>query len=95
MGGTSAREEHGWQTEFTDKDFWFTKKGSSLYAICLTAPKQGKVQVKAFGTEIGKVKSVEILGHGKVSFTQNAGGLEVKIPGGLKSELGYTIKVTQ
>ncbi|MBK1879897.1 alpha-L-fucosidase [Pelagicoccus mobilis] len=92
MGGTNAREEHGFQAEFTDKDFWFTQKGSALYAISLAKP-NGKAEVKAFGSKIGKIKSVEVLGQGSVPFSQSSNGLKVELPKGFNPELGYAIKV--
>ena len=92
MGGTSAREAHGFQAEFTDEDFWFTQKGSTLYAISLVSPK-GEATVKAFGSQIGTAKSVQILGHGKVSFAQTRKGLEVTIPRNYNPEFGYVIRV--
>ena len=92
MAGTVAREKHGFQMKFTEEDFWFTQKGSTLYAISLVPPGKNAT-VKAFGSEIGRVKSAQILGHGKVRFTQSQDGLEVTIPNGFNPELGYTIKV--
>ena len=92
MGGTRVREQHGFQAKFTGEDFWFTHKGSAIYAISLAKP-NGKTKVKAFGTGIGKIKSVEILGHGVVPFTQGADGLILELPKVFSPELGYTIKV--
>ncbi len=92
MGGTGHREAHGFQTEFTTEDFWFTSRGSTLYAISLATPGKS-VLVKAFNRDIGKVKSVELLGQGKVEFKQTAEGLSVTLPKGFNPELGYALKV--
>ena len=94
MGGTGHREKHGFTFEFTAEDFWFTQKDSSLYAISLVAAK-GNVRVKAFDTGIGKVKSVELLGHGKVDFSQDDDGLSAVLPAGFSPELGYVLKVNR
>lgn len=93
MGGTSAREKHGWQTEFTPEDFWFTRKDSSLYAISLVSPGE-KVTVKAFNSRVGEIQSVELLGHGTVDYEQDEAGLSVVMPKGFNPELGYSLKAT-
>ena len=92
MGGTHARAKEGFKFEFTNRDFWFTQKGTSLYAISLV-PAKGKVTVASFNTGIGSIKSLELLGHGKVEFSQDEKGLHVVLPAGFKSELGYVLKV--
>lgn len=93
MGGTGHREEHGFQANFTTKDFWFTHRDKSIYAISLTAP--GTVaQIQSFGTAIGPIKQVNLLGHGPVEFEQTHAGLEVDLPTGFSADLGYVIEVT-
>lgn len=92
MGGTGDREKHGFTAAFTHEDFWFTKKGSTLYAIALSSPKKTAI-VKSFGSSIGKIKFVEVLGKGTVSFEQNSDGLVVDLPSAYDPELGYVIKV--
>ncbi len=55
---------------FTREDFRFTRKGSCLYAICLSYPKDGKVVIKSLGKQDashlpkfhGIIKNVEVLG---------------------------------
>jgi alpha-L-fucosidase len=93
MGGTHAREKEGFKFEFTAADFWFTQKGSTLYAISLV-PARGTVMVEAFNAGLGRVKSVELLGHGEVAFKQNKKGLSVELNANLKTDLGYVLKVS-
>lgn len=92
MEGTHAREKEGFKAEFTPMDFWFTKRGSTLYAISLASP--GKtITVKAMNTSIGKVGSVDLLGMGNVAFAQDSQGLSVTLPRGYRPDLGYVLKV--
>jgi len=93
MSGTHAREEQGFNATFTDEDFWFTQKESSVYAIALSKPGE-RVLVKAFGESVGPIQAVEILGLGNVPFNQTSEGLEVKMAPDFDPELGYVIKVT-
>lgn len=93
MSGTDHREEAGFNVEFSSEDFWFTKKGNSLYAISLVAPGE-VIHVKAFHTGIGKIQSVEVPGVGELDFRQSESGLELIPPGNFKPDLGYVIKVT-
>ena len=92
MEGTRQREEHGWSAEFTPEDFWFTSRDNTVYAISLAAPGK-RATVKSINTSIGKVKSVEVLGFGRVEFKQNENGLTVGMPTAFAPELGYALKV--
>ncbi|MFO7725559.1 MAG: alpha-L-fucosidase [Oceanipulchritudo sp.] len=93
MSGTGHREESGFNVEFTPGDFWFTRKGESLYAISLVAPGEA-ARVKAFHTGIGTIRSVEVLGVGQPDYRQSDDGLEVILPADFQPDLGYVIKVT-
>ncbi|MCX6308643.1 MAG: hypothetical protein NTY32_07380 [Bacteroidia bacterium] len=79
MEGTTARSQKGFIANFTTEDFWFTQKGKQLYAISIEKPTD-KAVIKSFNSEIGKIKKAEILGIGKVKFTQKKDGLTIKIP---------------
>ncbi len=92
MEGTGQREKSGFQTEFTTEDFWFTQKGEYVYAISLVAP-GAEALIGVFDTDIGKIKTVEILGAGKVDFEQSEHGLTVAMPDGFKPKFGYVVKV--
>jgi len=82
LAGTEQRQEVGFSAEFTAEDFWFTQKGSSLYAISLASAEETAL-IKAFSDKIGEIKSVEVLGKGAVRFEQSANGL--KVIGGSKT----------
>lgn len=62
----------------------FTTKKKSLYAIALAWPADGKIVIKSLAkggktAPCGKIKSVELLGYGKLKFQVTDKGLEVNI----------------
>ncbi|MGN6643243.1 MAG: alpha-L-fucosidase, partial [Verrucomicrobiota bacterium] len=83
---------------FTPEDIRFTrsKDGRTLYAIVHAWPADGRVTVQslasgAVGAE--KVRSVRLLGAGKLKFTQDAKGLTVMLPAKKPCEIAYTLKL--
>ena len=62
----------------------FTQTDRNLYAALLAWPEDGQVLIKslASGSRLfeGRIKKVELLGYGKVSFTRIAEGLSITIP---------------
>jgi alpha-L-fucosidase len=84
---------------YTPADFRFTSKGSTMYAIGMACPADGKATIHALGTEHEgsslSIGNVELLGSTeKVSFTQNADALEVTLPAGAACKYAYALKVT-
>ena len=94
MGGTKAREENGFDIEFTPQDFWFTSKEDKLYAICLTSAEE-EVTVASFSNTNLQVKSVRILDSDITPEWQQTGkGLTVDMSGIATSDNGFVIEVT-
>ncbi|WP_422121076.1 alpha-L-fucosidase [Palleniella muris] len=60
------------------EDIRFTKKGSTVYAMPMGWPTDGKVLIRSMAGE--KVKRVTLLGHGKLPFTRTSEGLRVTLP---------------
>ena len=62
----------------------FTQKGNTLFATALAWPADHKVTIKSLALHSphydGKVKSVHLLGYGKVAFRQTEDGLVVELP---------------
>lgn len=56
----------------------FTQKGNTVYATALEWPKDMVMNIKSLANE--SIKSVELLGYGKVKFTQNPTELLVILP---------------
>jgi alpha-L-fucosidase len=92
MKSTEDRAKKGFQENFTREDFWFTQKGNALYAISIEKPADKEV-IKSFNSSIGKIKSVEIVGNGKVKYQQTKESLIVTIPKGFAPGIGYVVKV--
>ena len=95
MNGTNTREQHkGIKVEFTPEDFWFTKKGNSIYAISLENNK-AEVYIKSISKGKNKVKNITLLGFNKeVKWEHTIKGLHVKLPNRLPSEIGYVLRIT-
>ena len=93
MNGTGAREKEGFKAEFTPDDFWFTQKGTDLYAIAFEYP-EDKILIKSLSKEaVGEVKSVTMLGsQKKIEWTQTSDGLEVTIGDEQTNPNGYALK---
>lgn len=89
---TEDRAAKGFDVHFSPEDFWFTKKDKAIYAISIEKPK-GKIIIKSFNTNIGKIKTVGILGQGKVNFKQTKDALIVATPKGFLPANGFVVKV--
>ncbi len=61
----------------------FTTKGHTLYAIALGMPANGIIKVKSLGAK--RIKSVNLLGYGKVKHMSTPEGLVVSLPNGFTS----------
>ena len=74
----------GTYTRAGSAEIRFAQKGSTLYATALAWPADHKVTIKSLALHSphydGKVKSVHLLGYGKVAFHQTEKGLEVDLP---------------
>lgn len=94
MEGTKQRRKNKFNFEFTPEDFWFTQKGSDVYAIALTYPENQIARIKTCTNHKGKVKSVKMLGYEDViEFTQDEQGLTVKLPDNKPNTHGYVLKL--
>lgn len=92
---TEQREKEGFKAAFTSQDFWFTEREKYLYVVSLELPESGVAVVKSLAKGQIGVKQVEILGIGKVAFSQTEEGLLVKLPKAVrKLPKGYTLKIT-
>ncbi|HET6558990.1 MAG TPA: alpha-L-fucosidase [Prolixibacteraceae bacterium] len=89
---TDDRAKKGFKNYFTPQDFWFTQNESHIYAISLVKP-QATTIIKAFNSSIGKIKSVVILGKGRVKFKQTKEGLFVSMPKDFSCENGFALKI--
>ena len=82
---------------YTGADVRYVQKGKYVYATALGWP-EGQTMVmtslrKGSPYYNGKVKSVELLGYGKVDYTCDADGLKVTLPGVKPNEIAPVLKV--
>ncbi len=92
--GGSFNEEY----KYSAKDIRFTTKGSTLYAIALGWPEDGKLLIKSLakpsGQEINEIKSISLLGYkGKIDWKQTTDGLYVTLPATKVSEFTAALKI--
>ena len=68
----------GQYTKAGSSEIRFTKKGNILYATALAWPDNMKLSIKSLATE--RISSVELLGYGKIPFTQSSDAFSVNLP---------------
>lgn len=87
----------GSYTDATSKEIRFTQTPKYLYAIALAWPDDYTVKVKSLaeGSEYhkNKIKSVELLGYGRVKFSRDSDGLTVKIPADAPKSVAPVLKI--
>ncbi|MBC7783398.1 MAG: alpha-L-fucosidase [Burkholderiales bacterium] len=82
---------------YTPQDIRFTTKGNTLYAFAMTWPgDQMVIKSLAAGQPMdGAIAKVELLGHATpLEFTQDANGLNVKLPAQKPGDYVYTLRIT-
>jgi alpha-L-fucosidase len=73
----------------------FTVNGENLYAIILGNWPGAEAVVTSLGESAGKIENVTLLGSaGQLSFTQDAGGLKVKLPAAAPCKYACVLKIT-
>ncbi len=87
----------GAYTKATSEEIRFTQTPKHLYAIALSWPEDGKITVKSLaeGSALHnkKIRSVELLGYGKVKFTRDSNGLKVILPENAKKSVAPVIRI--
>jgi alpha-L-fucosidase len=84
---------------YTSEDMRFTMKGDSLYAFVMVWPETGGAIIKSLATSSPqidgrKVADVTLLGYGgKLEWTQDENGLNVKLPPTPPSNSAVTLKI--
>ncbi len=103
-GPTRARSErapgeteHAATRSYTPEDFRFTTKDGALYAFGLQYPDDGRAVIKTLyaGTPYLErpIRAIELLGRGKVRWSQTPEFLEVRLPEA-RDDMPYTLKIT-
>jgi alpha-L-fucosidase len=95
-GGKAFSEES--DKPFTAADIRFTTRGSTLYAIALGWPRDGKLCIRSLaagGQHHGNISDVVLLGHrGPLRWTQQAGGLAVALPTEKPCQSAFVFRIT-
>ncbi|MEO0796698.1 MAG: alpha-L-fucosidase [Verrucomicrobiota bacterium] len=80
--------------EAQENEFRFTKSkgGDTIYAFIMKYPGAKEIAINSFANE-EKVGSVELLGYGPVSFSQDASSLKVTLPENAPSKYASTLKI--
>lgn len=93
----SMRRDDPEHESYSAKEFRFTTKGDTLYAIGLDWPGAEAV-ITSLGsgeTLSGQVARVELLGHkGRLQFQRDAEGLKVRLPARQPSPYAYALRIT-
>lgn len=80
---------------FTSKDFRFTRKGNSVFAIAMGWPADGILRIQSLKLGVENICSVELLGSSEpVTYKQTAEQLEVQLPADKPCEHAFALKLT-
>ena len=94
MKSTTDREKEGFNAGFTSNDFWFSKKGNTIYATSLKWPEGKDILIKSFAGSEDKISKVSLLGgKSKLRWEQGPEGLKVCLPAKRPHEKGYVLKI--
>jgi alpha-L-fucosidase len=86
------------KSEFTSKDIRFTKKGATLYAFLLGAPKSA-TSIKSLGTTAGlldaPIASIKLLGSDeKLTWSQTADALTIEAPKSAPNDIAVVFEIS-
>jgi len=94
-GGSSFNESN--RKDLGADDVRFTSKRGTLYAFFMGWPSGGHINIRPLGRssaqKTGAIEHIELLGHGKVSFSLEDDGLKVSLPQKPPCEYAYTLKI--
>lgn len=92
--GTTDRAKKGFSNVFTAKDFWFTAKGDTVYAISFNDDERD-IQITSLNKRKHSVSEVRLLGSGKkIKWEQTDIGLSIKLPENLPASFGFVLAIS-
>ena len=92
LKGTGHRAAKGFERNFTNKDFWFTAKENSVFAISLV-PAADQILIRSLNKTNGEIKKVRMLGNkNEVEWKQTEVGLEVNLKGIKTNKNGFVVE---
>ena len=94
MKSTTDRKAHGFNTVFTNEDFWFTAKDKFIYLICLSDSVTDQIRVKSLLQYNDQIKSIKMLGNkGVVKWDTSSDKLLITLPTDRKDLDGFVLKI--
>jgi alpha-L-fucosidase len=95
VNGEAIYETRPWDVaEEGDVRFTQSKDGENIYAITLSHPQDGKLNIKSLNLKSIKVNSIQMLGYrGKLKWKQTEMGLTIIIPEDLPCEHAWSFKI--
>ncbi|MGJ8694547.1 MAG: alpha-L-fucosidase [Thalassotalea sp.] len=93
MKGTSHRQNNKASFDFSEKDFWFTKKENKVFAISLTTPKTNSAVITSIKNI--NIKSIRLVGTDKLlNWSKTADAIHVQLPDLKNNGIGYALEFT-
>lgn len=81
----------------TSQEIRFTQTARHIYATALAWPEDGRLVIKSLAAgnphHSRRISRIDLLGHGKVSFTQTAEGLIVNLPDKLAGSIAPVLRI--
>ncbi|GGZ24559.1 alpha-L-fucosidase [Echinicola pacifica] len=95
----TGHHTEGKNKDLTGKDFRFTQKDGTIYAIAMDWPEGGMAEISALGTASGymdkQIKEVSLLGfEGKLDWNQSDEALQIKLPDTKPGDYAFVFKVS-
>jgi len=75
------------------REIRFTQKGKTLYAIALAWPTDKQLVIQSLGKSQQRIRSVQLLGYGKVKFQQTDDALTVTLPAKQTNTIAPVLKI--
>lgn len=84
-------------SNYSSEDIRFVQKNGAIYATVFGWPKEKSITIKSLspakGYYNGQIKSVKLLGSGKVNFSCDTNGLNVTLPEKHPNEIAFVLKI--
>jgi alpha-L-fucosidase len=94
--GRNAQFNEANRQDLTAEDVRYTRKGDTVYAFVMGWPgKEAVIPSLATSAKqgVGRIQNVELLGAGKMKFTQDETALKVQLPEQQPSEHAIAFKI--
>jgi alpha-L-fucosidase len=91
--GTDKRMQEGFNATFSPDDFWFTRKGNTVYAIALARPASKVARIRSLSGL--PIKNIRVLGEsGPVTWHDTGEYIETHLPSFHDDTIGYALEIS-